>query len=77
MEDSFSRDQGVGFGWFGADSSMLMYCVLYFYCYISSTSDHQALDPRSRGAPAVDCQQLREKTLGLDTLRFKLQLDHR
>ena len=24
-----------------------IYCTLYFYCYyISSTSDHQALDPR-------------------------------
>ena len=26
-----------------------IYCVLYFYYYISPTSDHQALDPRGWG----------------------------
>ena len=31
-----------------------IYCVLYFYyCYISSTSDHQALDPRDLGTPGL------------------------
>ena len=30
------------------------YCVLYFYyCYISSTSDHQALDPRGLETPGL------------------------
>ena len=37
-------------GWFQDDSSTLHLCALYFYyCYISSTSDHQALDPRVWG----------------------------
>ena len=43
-EDSFSADQGWG-GWFWDDSSILHLCALYFYyCSISSTLDHQALD---------------------------------
>ena len=44
MEDSFPRT-GVR-GWCGGDSSAYTCCALYFcWCYISSTSDHRALDP--------------------------------
>ena len=44
MEDSFSRNRG-GDG-FGMIQGYYTYCALYFYSYyISSTSDHQALDP--------------------------------
>ena len=40
---------GTGDG-FGMIQAHYMYCALYFYCYyISSTSDHQALDPGCRG----------------------------
>ena len=50
MEDSFSTD-GVGSGDdFRMIQAHCFYCTLYFcYCYISSTSDHQALDPRGWG----------------------------
>ena len=50
MEDSFSTD-GVGSGDdFRMIQAHCIYCALYFcYCYISSTSDHQALDPRGWG----------------------------
>ena len=43
---------GVGWGWFGDDSSTLLkvhiiYSALYFYFYyIRSTSNHQVLEPR-------------------------------
>ena len=44
VEDSFPRT-GVR-GWCGGDSSAYTCCALYFcWCYISSTSDHRALDP--------------------------------
>ena len=39
----------VGGGWFWDDSSTLIYCAFCFCYFISSTSDHQALDPRSWG----------------------------
>ena len=41
------REVGVGSrGGLGMSQARYMYCALYFYCYyISSTSDHQALDP--------------------------------
>lgn len=56
MEDNFSKDQGGGggagadgLGTTGADDN---YCALYFYyCHISSTSDHQPLDPGDWGSP--------------------------
>ena len=36
--------------WFQDDSSHYIYCAFYFYCYyISSISDHQALDPGAWG----------------------------
>ena len=39
---------GGGFGW--DNSSHYIYCALcFYYYYISSTSDHQALDPRGWG----------------------------
>ena len=51
MEDSFSTGQERGDGC----RMIQVHCVyyaLYFYCYrISSTSDHQALDPGGWGPP--------------------------
>ena len=45
-EDDFSLD--VGRGEFGRIQAHDIYCALYlYYYYISSTLDHQALDPRS------------------------------
>ena len=46
MEDSFSTNVG-GVGMVsGLIQVNYIYCALYFYYYyISSTSDHQALDP--------------------------------
>ena len=50
MEDSFSMDLAVGDG-FGMLQTHYMYCALYlYYYYISSTSDHQALDPGGWGS---------------------------
>ena len=48
-EDNFSMDWvGGGVGW--DNSSHYIYCALcFYYYYISSTSDHQALDPRGWG----------------------------
>ena len=61
VEENFSRrrvvgwwgNEGVGGGLQGVRNGLQMiqahytYCALYFYYYyISSTSDHQALDPR-------------------------------
>ena len=49
-EDNLSTDRGQGMGWFGDDSSAFTFIVHFFYYYdISSTSDHQALDPRGWG----------------------------
>ena len=46
MEDNFPIDQRGGSG-LGMIQTNCIYCVLYFYYYsISSTSDHQGLDPR-------------------------------
>ena len=49
MQDNISVDQGWGDG-FGIIQVSYIYCALYF-CndYISSTSDHQALDPGGCG----------------------------
>ena len=45
MEDNFSTDRGAR-GYFWNDSSTLHLLALHFYYYyISSTSDLQALDP--------------------------------
>jgi len=45
VEDDFSMHWGSG-GGFGMIQAHYIYCALYFcYYYISSTSDHQALDP--------------------------------
>ena len=45
VEDNFSMDEvGAGFGMIQGHN---IYGALYFcYYYISSTSDHKALDPR-------------------------------
>ena len=52
MEDNFSTDhgkQGVGYG-LRMIPTYYIYCALYFYYnYISSTSEHQALDLGGRG----------------------------
>ena len=49
IADKFSTDQ-VGMGGVGMIQVHYIYCALYFcYYYISSTSDHQASDPRGWG----------------------------
>ena len=49
MEDSFFTDWSGG--GFDIIQARYMYCALYFYYYdISSTSDHQALDPEGCGS---------------------------
>ena len=49
MEDNFSTDQEQR-GGLGMIQVHCVYCVLHFcYYYSSSTSDHQALDPRAWG----------------------------
>ena len=56
MEDSFSRDRG-GDG-FGMIQGYYTYCAIYFYYYyISSISDHQALDPRSWGPLEIGVEE--------------------
>ena len=46
MESNFSMNQGMG-GGLGMIQAHYIYCAFYFcWHYISSTSDHQALDPR-------------------------------
>ena len=48
MEDSFFRDSGRGNGLGDDSSAWPLDCALYFsYYYISSTTDHQALDLRT------------------------------
>ena len=56
MEDNFSKDGGgVGGEGFGMIQAHYIYCALYFYhYYISSTSDHQALDPGGLGTPVLE-----------------------
>ena len=50
MEDNFSTDLGWGVDYFRMIQVNYVYLTLYFYYYyISSTSDHQTLDPRGRG----------------------------
>ena len=50
MEDSFSTDQERGGDGLGMIQAHYACCALYFYCYyISSTSDHQVLDPGGWG----------------------------
>ena len=50
VEDKFSMDWGSGKVDFGMSQTQYIYCAFYFcYFYISSTSGHQALDPRGWG----------------------------
>ena len=53
MEDNLSMDSGLGRGAnnsFGMIQEHYIYCALYFYYYyISSTLDQQALDLRGWG----------------------------
>ena len=55
VEDTLSTDWGVG--GFRMSQAHIIYCALYFYYYyINSTSDHQALDPGGGsllGTPAI------------------------
>ena len=44
MEGNFSTDQGGGDG-FGMSQVHYIYCVLYFYYYLSSTSDYHVFGP--------------------------------
>ena len=65
MEDSFPTDRGWGDG-FRVIQMHYIYGALYFYYYISSTSDHQALDPGgwdpcSKGQGGVSQVCLRER----------------
>ena len=49
-EDNFFTDWGRKGDVLGMIQGHYIYCALYFYYYyISSTSDHQALDPGGRG----------------------------
>ena len=71
MEDSFSIDLGVGWDSFRMIQVHYIYCAIYFYYYyISFTSDHQALDPRS-SVSLVDqsclilCNPMNRSTPGL------------
>ena len=49
MEDSFPQTREVG-RWFGMIQVHYIYCAPYFYYYyIISTSDHQALEPGGWG----------------------------
>ena len=43
MEDNFPTDQGGGRDGLGAIQAQYRYGMLYFCCYIGSTSDYQAL----------------------------------
>ena len=55
VEDKFSTDQRKGNG-LGMIQVCYIYCALYFcYYYISSTSDHQALDPGGWRPPLIWC----------------------
>ena len=50
VEDNFSMDWGSERVDFGMIQTRYISCAFYFcYCYISSTSGHQALDPRGWG----------------------------
>ena len=50
MEDNFSMKMEWGKCGFGMIQVHYIYCALYFYYYyIRSTSDHQALGPGSWG----------------------------
>ena len=51
MEDNFSTEYGWGGVGFGMIQAHYNYCALYFYhYYMSSVSDHQALDPGGWGS---------------------------
>ena len=59
MEDNFSTEEG----WEGRDGFKMIqahyiYCALYFYYYyMSSISDHQALDPGSWGPLEIGVEE--------------------
>ena len=50
MEDNFSMGNKIRGGGFKVIPAHDIYCALYsYYYYISSTLDHQAIDPRGLG----------------------------
>ena len=49
VEDNFLLGQRVSGDGFEKIQGHCIYCALYFYCYISSISNHQAFDPRGWG----------------------------
>lgn len=53
MEDNSSIDQGTG-GGFAMIQTHYVYCALYFFYYISPTSDYQALDPGGWGFHLIE-----------------------
>ena len=50
MEDDASMDRGAG--WFGEDSSIYR-ALDFYYCCVSSTADHQELDPGGGWGPLL------------------------
>ena len=74
MEDSFSMDQGGVGEWFQDVSSTLhLLCTLSCYYCISSTSDHQALDPRVWGPLTRSLLGMQILSPSLEVLNQKLQ----
>ena len=60
MEDSFSTEQERGGDGLRMIQAHYACCALYFYCYyISSTSDHQVLDPGGWGPWSKPCEKAR------------------
>ena len=51
MEDNFSTDGGGGVGSAGSQERYIDCALNFYYCYISSTSDHQILGPEGWGPP--------------------------
>ena len=49
MEDNFSTDRSSGDGLGVIQAHYIYYALNFYYDYISSTSDHQALGPRGWG----------------------------
>ena len=54
---NFSMDQRWGEVW-GLFKHMIPIALYFYYYYISSTSDHQALDPRGWGALCYTVDEL-------------------
>ena len=55
MEVNFSADPEEGENGLGMIQAHNLHCALHFYYYISSTSDHQALDTGDWGPCIGGC----------------------